>query len=338
MPRSLVTGATGFVGSNLVETLYRLGWKVECLVRKASRAATLEQLGATLRLGDLSDVEKIRQATAEKDFVFHVAGRTRALRPEEFTADNVDSTRRLMQACASLANPPTVVLVSSLAAGGPSKPGEPRQESDPDRPISAYGQSKLAAEKAAADLADEAPLSILRPPFIFGQADRASLAIFRGVRLTRIHAVPGYRRLPISVVHVADLCDALVRIAERGTRVEATRNGTVNTAPGTYHVAAERTLTYGELGKMAGRAIGCRTLVLPFPKAGFWIAGGVAEVLGQIRRKPAMLNLDKIREAVASGWECSDEKLRSELGYEPAAKLEDRFTETAEWYREQGWL
>ena len=62
------------------------------------------------------------------------------------------------------------------------------------------------------------------------------------------------------------------------------------------------------------------------------------ELLGRIRGRPGLLNLDKVREAVASGWECSDEKIRAELGYQPAATLEERFAETAAWYREQGWL
>ena len=62
------------------------------------------------------------------------------------------------------------------------------------------------------------------------------------------------------------------------------------------------------------------------------------ELVGQIRRQPSLLNLDKIREAVASAWECSDEKIRQELDYQPAATLEERFSETAQWYREHGWL
>jgi hypothetical protein len=70
----------------------------------------------------------------------------------------------------------------------------------------------------------------------------------------------------------------------------------------------------------------------------FWLVGGAMELLGQLIRQPVVLNLDKVREAVASGWECSDQKLRSQLDYRPAAPLETRFAETAQWYRDQGWL
>ena len=338
MPRSLVTGATGFVGSNLVAYLLQQGWDVACLVRNASRGAPLEQLGAELRMGNLDDEQSLRAAAADAEYVFHVAGRVKALNSAQFHKDNVQGTRHVMQACAAQSQTPTMVLVSSLAAGGPSQPGEPLREADPDRPISAYGQSKLASEKAAAELADEVPLSILRPPIIFGQADRACLAIFRAVRFTRIHAVPGWSGMPVSLVHIAELCDALIRIAQHGTRVTGSKSDPIDTTPATYYVAAERSLSYGELGRLAGRSLGCRSLVVPVPKAGFWLVGGLGELWGQLRRQPAVLNLDKIREAVAPGWECCDEKIRQELGYQPAASLEERFCETATWYREQGWI
>ena len=338
MPRSLVTGATGFVGSNLAKHLRQQGWDVRCLVRDIQRAKHLEELGAELTLGRLDDFDSLVRAVTDVDVVFHAAGRVHALTDQQFTADNVEGTRNVARACTETSRPPALIFISSLAAGGPSRPGEPRLEGDEDRPISAYGESKLAAERAAAALAYEVPLSIVRPPIIFGQRDILGLKIFRGVQKLRLHAVPGLRKFPVSVVHVSDLCDALVRIAERGARVSPSSNGRPNTATGTYHVAAERTIMYGELGHLAARAIGCRAVALPVPKVLFWFLGGLVEVYGRMRGRPGLLNLDKIREAVAPGWECSDEKIRAELDYHPAATLEERFAETAAWYREHGWL
>jgi len=342
MPRMLVTGATGFVGSNLVAHLRKQDRPVRCLVRDKSRTALLEELGAELVRGTLNDQESLDRAVAETEVVFHLAGRTRALSSHEFFADNAEGTRRVVEACAAQQKPPVLVLVSSMAAGGPSLPGTPRREADDDRPVSDYGRSKLAAERAASGLSGEVPISILRPPIIFGPRDRSCLTIFQGVKSLRLHPVPGFRKFPVSIVHVADLCEALVRIAERGERVAAQQNGSSDGAPdsskGKYYIAAERTIKYGELGSLAGQALGCATLVLPLPKAFFWLVGGSIEIVGQIRRRPAVLGIDKIREAVATGWECSDEKLRRELGYQPTLPLEQRFAETAAWYREQGWL
>jgi len=338
MSRALVTGATGFVGSNLVAYLRSLGWRVQCLVRDKGLAAPLEQLGAELHLGHLGAADGVERATRGTDIVFHVAGRVRALKREQFESDNVVGTRHVMAAAAAQHSPPVVVCVSSLAAGGPSHDGAPRNESDRDQPISAYGRSKQSAERAAATFTDQVPLSVIRPPIIFGDADRASLAMFRGVRMLRLHPVPGFRSFSVSLVHVADLCAAMVRIAEKGERVGGAGNGAVQQGEGIYYVAAERPLPYGELGKLVGQALGCAVISLPLPLAFFWIVGGAMEVVGQVRGQPGVLNLDKIREAVAPGWVCSDEKIRRQLAYRPAAPLEERFAETVAWYRRHGWL
>lgn len=334
MPRTLITGATGFVGSNLAAHLCQHNWDVRCLVRKLSRAAKLEQLEAELALGSLDDTESIGAAMAGVDVVFHVAGRIRALNEKQLFEDNIQATRHVVEACADQSTPPVVVIVSSIAAGGPSKPGNPRIETDVDRPISAYGRSKFEAERVAASMATEVPISVIRPPIIFGPGDPASLAIFRGIQRFRLHPTPGWKELPISLVYVDDLCDAMVRIAEQGKRVLSS----TNSSEGVYYVAAERTATYRELGKLAARALGCRVLAPRVPMSLLWLIGGAAEVVGQIRRKPGVLNLDKVREAAARGWECSDEKLRQELGYCPSESLEQQFAKTAVWYREQGWL
>jgi len=128
----------------------------------------------------------------------------------------------------------------------------------------------------------------------------------------------------------------MVRIAQRGERVP--HNGSMKLGEGIYYVAAERTIPYGELGKLAAQALGHGAIALPLPRAFFWILGGAMEVVGQLRREPGVINLDKIREAVAPGWVCSDKKLRQSLGYAPGAPLEERFSATAAWYREHGWL
>ena len=338
MAHALVTGGTGFVGANLVEHLRQYGWEVTCLVRSEARAQHLQSLGGRLVVGSLGDGESLHEAANGCDVVFHVAGRVHALRDEQFQRDNVEGTRNVARACAEQETSPTLVLVSSLAAGGPNKPGQPRREQDEDRPISAYGQSKLAAERAAAAVADEVPLSIVRPPIVFGQRDRSSLAIFRGVNRVRMHVVPGFRSFPVSVVHVADLCAALVRVAEQGQRVQQNSNSHPETKAGTYFVAAERSLAYGDLGRLAGQALERTAIAMHLPKFLMWLAGGFVEVVGQVRGRPGLLNLDKVREATAPAWECCDEKIRSQLGFQQGASLEERFVETAQWYREAGWL
>jgi nucleoside-diphosphate-sugar epimerase len=336
--RCLITGASGFVGSNLARRLRREGWDVRCLVRASSKLDQIESLGCELVHGSLDDAASLNAAVAAVDVVFHLAGRTAALRASEFTRDNVEGTRLLAQVCAARPNPPVLVMVSSLAAGGPGTLISPRRECDPERPVSAYGRSKLAAEQAAVSVSDKLPVSIVRPPMVFGQADRASLTIFHGMKFLPVHPNPGMRRFPLSLVHVSDLCDALLRVAARGERVSAHGAPGTTAARGKYYVAADRNITYGELGQIAATAAGWTVATLPLPRPIFWIAGSIGEILGRARQRPAVLNFDKVREAFAPGWVCCDEKIRAELGYQPSATLERHFSETVAWYREHGWL
>ena len=338
MTHCLITGASGFVGSNLATLTQARRWQTRCLVRSSSRVEQLAPLGVELARGSLDDPASLAAAIAGVDIVFHLAGRVAALRAEEYTHDNVEGTRRVAEACAAQSRPPVLVMVSSLAAGGPGTPWAPRRESDAEQPVSAYGRSKLAAERAAVAAAGEASVSIVRPPMVFGQGDRASLQIFRGMKFLPLHLSPGVRRFPISVVHVADLCDALMRVAEHGARVDRLAAGGSDDGKGKYYVAADRTITYGELGRLAGAAAGWAVATLPVPKAIFWLAGSLGEAIGRIRRRPSIINFDKVREATAKGWVCSDEKIRRELGYQPGATLEQRFAETVAWYRRHGWL
>ncbi|MBA3484158.1 MAG: NAD-dependent epimerase/dehydratase family protein [Pirellulales bacterium] len=334
----LITGATGFVGSNLARLLRREGWDVRCLVRSSSKLDQIDSLGCEIVRGSLDDDASLSAAVTGVDVVFHLAGRTAALRASEFTRDNVEGTRLLAQACAAQPNPPVLVMISSLAAGGPGTLISPRRECDPERPVSSYGRSKLAAEQAAVAVSNNLPVSIVRPPMVFGQADRASLTIFRGMKFLPVHPNPGLRRFPISLVHVSDLCDALLRVADRGERATANGAPGATAARGKYYVAADRNITYGELGQIAATAAGWTVGTLPLPRPIFWIAGSIGEVLGRIRQRPAVLNFDKVREASAVGWVCCDEKIRTELGYQPSATLEQHYKETVAWYREHGWL
>ena len=334
MLRALVTGGTGFVGSNLVELLRGQGLQVCCLVRDPSKARHLQDWGTDLQVGSLLDSAAVAAALADVDVVFHVAGRVSAFKPTEFWTDNVEGTRCVVEQCSQVPIPPKVIVVSSLAAGGPSSPGNARLETEPDHPISEYGKTKLAAEHAAAEYAPRVPLSIVRPPVVFGKGDRNGLTLFKTLKTIRLHLLPGYHTMPMSIVHVADLCQALLLVAQQGARIESP----ANLAGGRYYVTSGPTVTYKEFGKLAAQALGYTVATIPVPGLIFKMAGAAAEEISKLRGQPSIFNRDKVREGLAAGWECSDAKLCQELGYRPEKSLEARFAETAAWYREQGWL
>lgn len=339
MPRTLVTGATGFIGTRLVERLVERGDGVACLVRASSRTERLEALGVRRVVATLDDADALHAALAEAgpfDTVYHLAGLTHASRLEDFLAVNAEGTERLCRALAASESPPVTVAVSSLAAAGPSPPGAPHTEATPPVPISKYGVSKLAGEEAARRYADRLPLSILRPPVVFGPGDRDGLLLFQSLKRFPLHLVPQMKGLPLSLIHVDDLVEALLAVGERGERVAA---GAPNDDPrGVYYAADPEESSYAQMGRYAGVAMGKKVYVFCRRKYPFLPLAWGGDLWGRIRGKAPLFGTDKLREASASGWVCDPSKIQTELNWSPARPIAERYQETHDWYREAGWL
>jgi nucleoside-diphosphate-sugar epimerase len=333
--RVLVTGATGFIGHHLVQHLIRRGDQVTCLVRSTSDTSTLDRSHLQFIVGDMGDPPSLRAAMAGAEVVYHLAGALTARRPQDFMRVNTTGLAALAEACTQQPNPPVLVILSSLAAGGPSPAGRARTEADPAGPVSHYGRSKLAGEQAAQVHASQVPVTIVRASWVFGEWDRDTLAIFRTVRLG-LHLVPVRRSNRYSLIHAADLAGFLVLAAQRGERC----GPDLPAGGGLYYAAAEPTLDYAGIGQMAAAAMERRRLrVLHLPRPLTLAMAGIPQlVTAALGRPPSIVNLDKAREGFAGSWVCSAEKAQRQLGFSPTASLADRMRQTASWYREQGWL
>jgi len=341
MARVMVTGASGFIGYHLARRLVERGDEVSCLVRTTSNVERLTSLDVRLVYGDVTDRQSIGDGIAGQEVVYHLAGRTRGLRAEQFFQTNTEGTRHIAEACAAADQPPVLVMVSSLAAAGPSPADRPRTEADPPRPVSNYGRSKLAAEQTARDFADRVPLSIVRPPIVLGEADRSGVDLFRSVVKLHLHPVPTWRTYRHSVIHAADLSELLVLVAERGERIQpeaAGENSEADSEPGLYYAAADEAPTYAELGRMIARCEGRWVFVLPIATPVLRLVAAGGELSGRLRGEAVYLNLDKAREATAGHWTCSPHRARDQLGFQPAAPLQERLRQTLAWYRAEGWL
>jgi dihydroflavonol-4-reductase len=213
--KAFVTGGTGFVGAHLVQALRARGDEVTCLVRDPAKAHARGWSDVRLIPGDLDDAAALGRGCADAEVIYHVAGRISARDLSDFMRANRDGTANVLEA-AGPGWAGRFVLVSSLAAGGPTAPGQPIDETRPPSPVTPYGQSKLAAEVLVRAMARS--WTIVRPPAVYGEWDREFLKVFR---LARLGLVPvfGDGSQELSVIYAGDLAAALVAAAV--TRVAA---------------------------------------------------------------------------------------------------------------------
>lgn len=330
---AFVTGGTGFVGSHLVEELLRRECdEVRCLVR--SDPKWLTDLDVTYVRGDLSDIEVVWKALDGVDLVFHLAGITRAQEWESFYETNVEATLNLMGAVKHAAPElDRVVVTSSLAAVGQCDRNVATEEA-PLRPVSMYGKSKARMEKAlqkqhgmSQSYFDALPLTIIRPPAVYGPRDRDVLDFFRAVKSHVCPIVGAGSSRPVSVVHARDLTSGMVDASLHS-----------NTDSATYFLGGQRQYTWAEMKRAATEALDTWAVTIPVPKLLIGAAGTAAELWGWITGSYPAFNRDKARELRHACTACSSEKAKHEFGYDPEIPLAEGVSETVQWYEQEGWL
>ncbi len=319
----LVTGGHGFIGSHLCERLAAQGHTVRLLARPGADLGRVARLGLRVVPGDLADGTGLREAAAGVQQVFHLAGALKGFGPADLLRVNRDGTRRLLDAC-----PPDLgrfVLVSSLAAAGPSPGGpSPRPGDAPEAPLTWYGASKLEGERAV--LASGLPSVIVRPPVVFGPGDRDVFTYFR-IAQRGLLPVPGDRERHYSIIYAPDLAEGI--LAAAGAPLPS---GTV------LPLVNPRPVTWTDLGRHIAAALGRKGRVLPLPPALLRLAGQAAFLVDRIRGEAGIFSPQKVVEMLAPGWVASGEPARTLLGWVPPTPLDTALAHTVRWYRDHGWL
>ena len=319
----LVTGATGFVGGHLVDALLARGDTITALVRDPGKAKELIRRGVGLVVGDLDDVPALERAARDQEVIYHLAGLIAARDEAEFLRVNRDGTERLVTA-AERVGASRLVLISSLAAGGPSEPDRPLVGVERPQPVTRYGRSKLAGEEVVR--AARLSWTIIRPPVVYGPGDREMLRVFRAASLG-IAPVFGDGSQRLSLVFGPDLAGAIVAA---GTAA--------HTAGAVYYPCHPETITSRELVTIVGRAVGKRVLRIGIPgpvgRALLWTTDTAARLTG----RATLLSLDKAAEFLAPAWTADPGPLTQATSWSATHDFETGARRTVEWYRARGWL
>lgn len=321
---ALVTGATGFVGSHLVDLLLARGHRVRAVHRRNSRLAWIEGKAVERFEADLREGTGLDRACEGVDAVFHVAGVINAPREADYRAGNWLATKRVVDAAVA-ARAKRFVQVSSLAAAGPSPDGAPIDEEAECRPVSIYGRSKLEGEREAWSRRDAIGVSIVRPPVVYGPRDEGLVEMFQLLKAGIKPRIGGEKRL--SIVQVGDLVRAVLAAGE-----DPRAAGQV------FFASNEAVQTQDALMELILAALGRRAVTLPVPDRVVRFLGGVVEDAAKLAGVHSMFHRDKAAEMTQQAWVCTPAKAARLLGWRAEADLARGLAETAAWYRDRGIL
>lgn len=335
MKHALLTGASGFVGGELAALLVASGYRVRAIARSQSRVDHLATLGVEVFRGSLDDPAFLEGALDGITHIFHVAGVVSAPSEAVFLANNAGCTASLAEAAAKKVRSGNLklskfVLVSSLAASGPSVPGANRSESDRPEPVSAYGRSKLEGERRLLTYASVLPITIVRPPIVYGPRDTQVLMLVKSVSKRVVPRLPRSTTSPsklYSTVHVKDLCRGILLAGEHeGPSGEV------------FFVSGDEVVSDQEFFEVMSSSLRVRAVQVPIPRPLLQAAAVGSEWLGRVTGRPPQLSRDKICEILPDAWTCTNQKAKRVLGFEPQYTFRSGMEETIQWYRDSGWV
>ena len=318
----LLTGGTGFIGSHLIDFLLARDVEVHALVRNPEKEPALLEKKVRILRGDLFSIPAL---PAGLDTVFHLAGKTRSLKSADYYTVNRDGTASLCRSLLSLKKEPKVVILSSQAAAGPSNGQEAVRESDPPRPITHYGKSKLQGEREALRFKDRFPLAIARASAVFGPQDRDFLPFFR--MATKGILLSFQEKKAASVIYVKDLAEALFLCA--GANLPS---GEI------INIANTEACTWEDLGRAAAAALGKKCRRIKIPKSLAYLYSLACETRYRLTGKPGIFNREKYRDLIQPRWIMDVGRAVEILSFKPHYTLEQAMEETMAWYIGRKWL
>lgn len=324
--RVLVTGATGFVGSHLAESLLLDGYNVRLLVRDSTRLRWFNPRSFEITVGDLTGEKAIQEAVQSVDIVIHCAGVTKAAKSSEFFRVNEYATRLLARASEN-AGVKRFVQCSTLAVCGPSSLGSRLRESDAELPITNYGRSKLAGEIAVREELERTEWTIVRPPAVMGPRDEQFVPLFKMMLRWGIYTQVGWSQRLYSLIGVNDL----VRVLKLAAFTESASSKT-------YFAALPNPFEWGDVAYEFSTLYNRRLTRIIVPEFVSRSIGLLGDFSTKMTGKPALLSSEKVREILAHGWVCDVGKINRDIGFCCQDSIKDVLRTTCEFYVKERWI
>ena len=330
----LITGATGFIGSFLVEKALEKNFEVHVAIRKSSSKQYLQDKKIIFHYLDFSskenlkkELQEIKSQVEKFDVIIHNAGVTKAKNVKEYDTVNNIYTRNFLDTLLELdfkAN--LFIFTSSLAAFGCGKPGttEPVMLHHDPKPVNLYGKSKLDAEKYLQSLKDF-PYLIFRPTGVYGPREKDYYVFFKTIN-NHIEAYIGFQKQYLTFIYVKDYVNLVFKAIESNIRNKA------------YFVADGQYYDSETFSKITKKVLNKKTIKIKVPIS---VVKGIAFLLENISKpfgKYPTLNKEKVYILEANNWICETEQLKTDFDFDAEYDLEKGVIETIEWYKKEKWL
>ncbi len=331
MKRILITGASGFIGRNLVEEAIKRNFRTYAGVRKTSDRGAVKNPFVVFYEMDLSNknllnerFKELKENDQSFDYIIHGAGLTKTCKKSDFDVVNHQYTRNLVEALVETDSiPKKFIFISSLAAVGPGdeKNHVSLNSNTIPKPKSEYGKSKLKAERYLESV-KHFPYLILRPTGVYGPGEKDYYQVYKSIKMG-LEFYIGSREQHLSFIHVSDLCRLIF---------DALKS---NITGKSYFASDLEDYTVEEFNYLIKTELNKKTINMVFPKTIIKALAFITEKAACAFGKVPTLNTEKYHEISSKNWLCDSLNLVEDFDFTPEYNLEKGIKQTLDWYKKE---
>ena len=323
----VVTGATGFIGSHLIDYLVGQGCTIHALVRETSDQRWLNKSGQVkIHVVDLAQSSSI-SCLEKTDYLFHCAGLTNAKTRDDYFCGNVYSCEVLYERCVAIGgNLKAIVHLSSLAAAGPSEDGKQVDETTPLNPITFYGKSKKSGEEIALKYSLSLPIKVIRPPVVYGPREENLYTFFKLVKKGWGLQIGKTPKL-LSLIYITDLVQSMMEVC-----------GPCTSQKKIYFVTDGKSYSWEDIAKSAAEKMNTSIKILKVNESVLVPIAIIFEILAMFSSKPALFDRQRMIDIKQSCWTASPKNFFRDFDFKPKFELAAGLACTLDWYLQKKWL